>query len=269
MEIIDTIRYGRCLILDGKIQSAEVDEYIYHEALVHPGMLIHPSPQYVMVIGGGEGATVREILKHPQVKNVIMVDIDEEVVNMCKRYLSSWHMGALDDPKVEIIYMDARKYLENTSKQFDIIIVDITEPISNGPSYLLFTQEFYQIVKDRLTSNGLVVVQSGSAANNDLLCFASIYRTLCTVFPQVHAYHTFIPSFALSWGFTISLVNPDKNTLSHEKISVEIKNRQLTGLLKYYDEETHMSMFSLYKYLREAFEKTGKIIKDSVPLTIN
>ena len=266
MAIIDSLRFGRCLILDGKVQSSETDEYIYHEALVHPGMIAHPAPRNIMVVGGGEGATVREILKHTDVEHVVMVDIDEEVVENCKKYLPAWHMGAFDDPRVEVLCLDARKYLEETTKKFDIIIIDITEPLEGGPAYLLFTQEFYQIVQNRLTQDGVLIVQSGSAANNDLLCFSSIHKTLQTVFPQVKAYHTFIPSIALLWGFTVSFVNENRSVLSGDELFCELEKRGLTSL-KYYDMETHLSMFSLHKYLRESFEKDGKLIQDNAPLT--
>ena len=266
MAIIDSLRFGRCLILDGKVQSSESDEYIYHEALVHPGMMAHPAPKNIMVVGGGEGATVREILKHPGVEHVVMVDIDEEVVDGCKKYLPTWHMGAFDDPRVEVLCLDARKYLEETSLRFDIIIIDITEPLEGGPAYLLFTQEFYKVVYQRLTSDGVLIVQSGSAANNDLLCFSSIHKTLRTVFPKVRACHTFIPSIALLWGFTVSFVNENRDVLSGDELSCELEKRGLESL-NYYDQETHLSMFSLHKYLREAFKSDGKLIQDNVPLT--
>src|SRR3989338_9191628 len=96
IEILDTKSYGRCLVLDGKMQSSEVDEYIYHEALVHPAMLTHPHPEKVFIVGGGEGATLREILRHKSVKQVLMVDIDQEVVESCKLYLPQWSQGAFD-----------------------------------------------------------------------------------------------------------------------------------------------------------------------------
>jgi spermidine synthase len=266
MAIVDSLRFGRCLILDGKVQSSESDEYIYHEALVHPGMIAHPAPRNIMVVGGGEGATIREILKHPGVEHVVMVDIDEEVVDSCKKYLPTWHMGAFDDPRVEVLCFDARKYLEETSNRFDVIIIDITEPLEGGPAYLLFTKEFYQTVYQRLTNDGVLIVQSGSAANNDLLCFSSIYKTLRTVFPTVRACHTFIPSIALLWGFTVSFVNKNRDVLSGNELYAKLEERGLVSL-KYYDQETHLSMFSLHKYLRESFEKDGKLIQDDVPLT--
>ena len=150
VEIVDTFNFGRCLILDGKIQSSEMDEYIYHEALVHPAMILHPRPQKILIIGGGEGAVIREILKCPSVDNVTMVDLDQEVVDLCRKYLPVWHRGHFDDERVELLHMDARRYLAETDRRFDLIISDLTEPVDDGPSYLLFTREFYNILVKRL-----------------------------------------------------------------------------------------------------------------------
>src|SRR5882724_3808935 len=106
--LADTYAFGRCLILDGEIQSAERDEFIYHECLVQPVMTLHPRPREILILGGGEGATVREILRHPRVRRVTMVDIDGEVVEFCRKYLASWHQGALENAKTRLSIEDAR-----------------------------------------------------------------------------------------------------------------------------------------------------------------
>ncbi|MGH9204623.1 MAG: methyltransferase domain-containing protein, partial [Vicinamibacterales bacterium] len=119
---------GRVLILDGKIQSAEVDEYIYHELLVHPAMLAHPKPRRVLLCGGGEGAPLREILRHPSVESVVMVDIDAELVALCREHLPAWHAKAFDDRRVRVLHADARAFVERTDERFDVIVNDITDP---------------------------------------------------------------------------------------------------------------------------------------------
>jgi spermidine synthase len=113
--IIDNASFGKCLVLDGKIQSSEADEFIYHEALVHPAMVTHPNPEKVFIAGGGEGATLREVLAHNTVKKAVMVDIDEEVVDICHRFLSSWHQNSFDAQRVELHFTDAREYFEKTT----------------------------------------------------------------------------------------------------------------------------------------------------------
>jgi spermidine synthase len=110
--IYDTVSYGRALFLDGKIQSAEQDEFIYHEALVHPGLVCHPAPRRVLIAGGGEGATLREVLRHNTVQEAVMVDLDAEVVEAARRHLTKWHAGAFTDPRTRLLHADARAYLE-------------------------------------------------------------------------------------------------------------------------------------------------------------
>ena len=125
IDIVSTGSFGVCLILDGKIQSSEADEFIYHEALVHPAMLTHPQPERVFIAGGGEGATLREVLAHKTVKKAVMVDIDEEVVSLCRRFLPSWHQNAFADPRAELHFVDARKYLEQINDKIEDIIIDL------------------------------------------------------------------------------------------------------------------------------------------------
>ena len=163
VEIFDTETFGRVLRLDGKTQSSQSDEYVYHEALVHPVMLHHPAPRRVFIGGGGEGATLREVLRHRSVESVVMVDLDEEVVNLCKEHLPTWHQGAFDDPRVELRHEDALAYLENAEQPFDVMILDLVDPMEAGPAYRLYTQEFYHMAMDRLTEHGALVVQSGPA----------------------------------------------------------------------------------------------------------
>jgi spermidine synthase len=265
MEIMETGSYGRCLVLDGKMQSSEADEFIYHEALVHPALLTHPDPKRVFIVGGGEGATLREILRHRSVERVLMVDIDQEVVERCKQYLPEWHQGAFDDPRVELKFLDARKYLEDTNDSYDVIIIDISEPVEEGPAYLLYTKEFYQIVNRRLTPQGLITLQAGSTAVNSLFCFASVCQTLKTAFPIVGPYETSIPSFGLPWGFAVASKGVDPRSITPRDIDDRIAKR-VTGELRYYHGEIHQGQFLLPKHLRQRLTSEERIIEDNQPL---
>lgn len=267
VEIMDTRSYGRCLILDGKIQSSQVDEFIYHEALVHPAMLSHPDPRRVFIVGGGEGATLREVLRHGSVEQALMVDIDEEVVESCKVHLTDWHQGAFDDSRVQMKFMDARKYLEETKDRYDIIVIDISEPVEEGPAYLLYTKEFYSLVKNRLTPNGLITLQAGTTAINSILCFSAIYQSLKAVFPVVVPYQAFIPSFSLPWGFIMASQSTDPRKITKKEIDKNIQKR-LKGDLRYYDGETHVGQFVLPKHIRHAIENCDQVIEDNHPLYI-
>ncbi|MDW7740254.1 MAG: polyamine aminopropyltransferase [Bacillota bacterium] len=265
VDIIETYTYGKMLILDGKTQSAEFDEHIYHEALVHPAAVMHGNPKKVMVMGGGEGAIIREICRYKNIDEIVMVDIDRTVVEMCREHLPEWHQGSFDDSRVELLHMDARKYLEETDRKFDIIYSDLTEPAEEGPSKLLFTREFYKMVKTRLNPGGILVVQSGGFSTDYLSIHGAIRNTLNLNFPYVRSYHTFIPSFDCSWGYMIACENRTNFDLKREEV-----DRRLDGIsdqLKFYDGETHEGMFCVPKDIRLALDKDRAIIEDEKPLS--
>jgi spermidine synthase len=264
--IIDTYNYGRCLILDNEFQSAEADEFIYHEALVHPSLILHPHPEQILIIGGGEGATLREVLRYRTVKKAVMVDIDREMIACAKKYLPSFHAGAFDDNRTELIIEDGRSYVAQTQEKFDVIIIDVNDPLKGGPAYMLFTVEFYRIVMQKLKKDGIVLVQSGSASLVENDVFTSICNTLNKVFPHVFPYVTYIPSYALQWGYTMATHNPGNLDISGEEID-ERTNTRITDKLRFYDSITHHAMFNLPKYLRTAIQKQNRVISDKEPLT--
>ncbi len=265
LEIIDTLSYGRCLVLDSKMQSSEADEFIYHEALVHPALLAHPNPERVFIVGGGEGATLREILRYASVKKVLMVDIDREVVESCRQYLPQWHQGAFDDPRTELSYLDARRYLEETKETYDIIIIDISEPVEEGPAYLLYTKEFYTLVTERLSPDGIISLQAGTTSSQNLLNFTAVYQTLKQSFPVVAGYQASIPSFGLPWGFAVASKRFDPQALDPREVDRRIAER-INGELKYYNGEIHQGQFLFPKHVRIRMEKQDRIIEDNHPL---
>jgi len=265
IEIIHTGSFGVCLILDGKIQSSESDEFVYHEALVHPVMLTHPKPEKVFIAGGGEGATLREVLQHNSVKKVIMVDLDKEVVDICRRFLSSFHQNSFDDPRVELHFADAREYLKKCQDKFDIIIVDLADPVAGGPACFLYTQEFYQIIKQRLEPDGIMSMQAESATWTDLKNFTILGSTLKTVFPVIRPYQTHIPSFTCLWGFISASENLDPTKLTPEEIDARIRVR-ISKELKSYDGLTHEAMFTIPKHIRQQLATTKKIATDKEPI---
>lgn len=263
--VVDTYSFGKCLILDNEFQSAESDEYVYHESLVQPSLIMHPEAQSVLIIGGGEGATLRETLRHKSVKKAVMVDINDEVISCAKKSLPSFHEGAFDDERTSLVIEDGRKYLENTEQQFDVIIIDVNDPVGGSPSAMLFTREFYQLAAGRLKKDGIVVVQSGAVSITDNDLFSGIFHTLNDVFPHVFPYTTYIPSYACLWGFTIATHNLGNLDITGEEIDFRIGNR-VNSALRYYDSITHHSLFNLPKYLREELKKSKHIIRDNAPL---
>jgi spermidine synthase len=267
VEIMETAAYGKVLVLDGRMQSSQADEFIYHEALVHPGLLmLDAPPSSALVIGGGEGATVREILRYPSIRRVVMVDIDAEVVELCKRHLPEMHQGAFEDPRTEFRAEDARGYLERTPDRFDLIVVDLVEPLEEGPACLLFTREFYQLVRDRLTPNGAMTMQAGMTKVGELDFFTSIHRTLREVFPVVAGYQTFISCFGIPWGF-IAAGRSEPRALSVNEVDRRIADR-VKGPLAYWDGQTHQHAFHLPKFIRRAIDEQRRVITDAHPLIV-
>jgi len=264
IKVIRSGSFGKFLVLDGRIQSSEVDEFVYHEALVQPSMIAHPCPETVFIAGGGEGATLREVLFHNTVKRVVMVDIDEEVIATCQEFLPDCSRGSFKDKRAEIYHVDARDYLAKCGEKFDIIIIDLSEPLEEGPAYLLYTQEFYQLVQDRLTANGIMSVQAGSAALTELLNFSAVNNTLKSVFPIVCPYQVEVPSFGGPWGFCLASLSLNPVLLSAAEIDSRISARGLS--LRFYDGLTHQGVFSLPKHLRAGLAKETKIITDNEPL---
>ena len=268
VEVMDGATFGRTLVLDGKTQSTEVDEFAYHEALVHPSMIAHPNPKSVFVAGGGEGATIREVMSHRSVEQVVMVAIDKQVVDLCREYLPNHHQGSFDDPRLELHHMDALEFLEDTSLRFDVVIIDVPDPLEAGPAYLLFTQEFYSLLKERLRPGGLMVAQSGPTGPAFYeQCFSAVANTVGSVFSGVYLSEAFVPSFGTTWGFVIGSTGPDPTSLSVEETDSRISDR-IEGELRFLDGITLRGMTSVPKYLRKAVDAEEKIITRDNPIFV-
>jgi spermidine synthase len=265
IEYVRTEAYGNILVLDGAVQSAEFDEYLYHEALVHPAMVQHPEPERVLIIGGGEGATLREVLKHDSVTAAVMVDLDGELVEFCRREMPTWHCGAFDDPRVTLLHEDGRAFLERALKNggapYDVIIIDITDGVPDGPAAALYTQEFYQLCKDCLTPQGVMAVQAFALSMDLLSEHATIARTISAAFPGSQSYTTFVPSFIATWGFVLANKSGEL-PLSAERVEDRLNARQLGHKLKAYDGITQQGYFSLPKAIRQAIVSGGEVLRD-------
>lgn len=267
IEIINLGSFGTCLVLDGKIQSSEADEFIYHEALVHPAMLAHPNPEKVFIAGGGEGATSREVLAHRSVQRAVMVDIDGEVIDICRRFLPSLHQGSFEDSRLELHCADAKEQLRKSEEAFDVIVLDLPEPIEEGPAFQLHTREFYEFLRARLTPQGVLCLQAGCSVWGNHLIFTAITHTLESVFPSVFPYQTHVPSYGGMWGFALASQGFNPLSLPPPEIDRMISSR-IKGSLKFYDGAAHQGMFLLPKHLRQAVESEKRIITEKEPLFI-
>ena len=262
--LVEFYRFGKALILDGKIQSTIADEFIYHEALVHPLLLSLDNPENILILGGGEGATLREVLKHKTVRKATMVDIDPVVIDFAKKYLQEWHQGAFDNPKTKLIIEDGSKFVRETKEIYDAVIIDLTDPIKDSPSQLLYTKEFYEEVK-RITRGGIVT--QATSPSFSLEVFSVIYNTLKQVFKKVSAGIVYVPSFDGLWGFVYASDNTTPGELTKEEVNKRI-NERIEGKLRFYDGETHVTMFSIPKYIREVLENEKRVSTRSNPVAV-
>jgi spermidine synthase len=255
--------FGKMLFLDGKIQSAQIDEFIFHESLVHPALMTHVAPRKVLIVGGGEGATLREALRHSSVERVVMVDIDRKLVELCQEHMPEWSEGAFSDSRTQLIFGDARRYMERTKQKFDVIISDLTEPVKGGPSVYLFTKDFFETIFKALNEDGLFALQAGGTDPFYNQFFASCAKTLEEIFPLVRPYWTFIFSFNNPWGFILASKKTDPLEQDEKVISERMRSREIKEL-KFYHPGFHHSLFSLPVYLMKALKK-GRVLTDKNP----
>lgn len=244
VEIIDSdSTLGKILTLDDLMMTTEGDEYFYHEMIAHIPMMSHKCPKSVLVIGGGDGGTVREVLKHDSVEKVVLCEIDGMVINACKKYLPSI-AGKLDNPKVEVLVQDAIEYVKTKENEFDVVLIDSTDPM--GPGEGLFTEEFYTNVKKSLKKGGIVAAQSESPVVNKEE-IKKMYTLLKKVFPITSTYTSPIPTYPggyWAWAFCSEEVEP----LSYID---ERRCKEITKTCKIYNKEYHMARFALPNFLKE------------------
>lgn len=259
-EIIETAAYGKMLIIGGRTQSAEADEAIYHETLVHPALVAHPDPRSVLIIGGGEGATLREVLRYRSVQRAVMVDIDGELVQICQKHLPEWHQGAFTDPRGELVIADGWDYVAQPGPRFDVIIVDVCDALEDGPARRLYAPRFYEMLRERLNPGGLMVVQAMELSTEEFADHLDVRAGLAQVFPMVRSYLTFIPTFWSAWGFIVASDGADPGTLNRVAVDRRLSERALDGRpplleqLDFYDGETHEGLFALPRGVRRLLE---------------
>ena len=196
--------FGRSLLLDKFIQSTERDEYMYHELLVHPAMCLHPRPERVLILGGGEGATLREVLKHNTVREAVMVDIDPVVVEFSKKYLEYMHRGSFSDPRARVVIMDGKDYIRQApSGYFDVVIMDLTDPYASEIAKPLYSPEAFREIRRVLRDDGVVVTQAGSS-----YFYPDEYKwvlsSVKSSFRHVSEYWFWVPSFGLNVNFIVA-----------------------------------------------------------------
>ncbi|MEM8835749.1 MAG: spermidine synthase [Planctomycetota bacterium] len=253
MAIVEGGAYGKALVLDGMWQSCTGEEFLYHEPLVHVPCLMHGAPKRVLVLGGGEGATVREALKWSTVEHVAMVDIDGDVVEACKEFLPEMHQGAFDDPRTELVIGDALEFLDNAS-DYDVIISDLTDAITDGPSFELFTKEYYGRVRSSLAPGGVFVVQAGPVSPAKIELHARIYNTVASVFSNVGSYTTPTATYGSPWGYVLGRDDALDLAMSAERADEMLRER-VRGELRMLDGHALVGLLHVNRFVRDAYER--------------
>ncbi|KAH7679916.1 thermospermine synthase protein [Dioscorea alata] len=259
--LLDTKPFGKVLVIDGKMQSAEIDEFIYHECLTHPSLLCHPNPKSAFIMGGGEGSTAREILKHKTIDRVVMCDIDQEVVDFCRKYLTI-NKEAFNSNRLCLVINDAKLELETREEKYDIIVGDLADPMEGGPCYQLYTISFYEnIVKPKLNQKGIFVTQAGPAGVlSHKGVFSSIYNTLKQVFKYVVAYTAHVPSYADTWGWVMASDEPFE--LNAQQIDEKI-NERIEGELLYLNGDSLISSTTMNKSVHQSLLKETHVYTEN------
>jgi spermidine synthase len=243
LDVVETVELGKALILDGALQISERDEFIYHEMIAHIPMLSHPNPERVLIIGGGDGGALREVVRHPELCKVDMVEIDEQVVKASKRFFPQV-ASAFTDKRLTLYIEDGLEFARGQHGPYDVIIVDSSDPV--GPAEKLFTEDFYRNLSNLLDDEGMLVVQSESPLFYEEY-FKNAYKNMQSVFPIAQVYTASIPTYVSGpWTFTVGS--------KKHRADIIADNRVVPASLKYYNKEIHQAAFALPEFIRQMLE---------------
>jgi spermidine synthase len=240
LAMIDTAEFGRMLVLDGMVMTTVKDEFVYHEMVAHPALFTHPNPQHVLVVGGGDGGVIREVLKHPKVEKAVLVEIDGKVIEYSKKYLPEI-AGELDNPRVEVIINDGYMHIHEKKNTYDVVMVDSTEPV--GPAVQLFERGFYAAIFEALKEDGIFVAQTDNPwFKADLI--SKVNKDVKEIFPIVRVYCANIPTYPSGlWTFTMGSKKYDPLQVDESSL-VELNT-------KYYSPRLHKAAFALPRFVED------------------
>jgi spermidine synthase len=247
MEIYETPQYGRMFRLDGYNMTSEREEFVYHENLIHPSLTAHAAPRKVLIIGGGDGGSSEEALKHPSVEQVTMCEIDEEVIQVAKEHFFAVHRGVFDNPRLRVLIGDGTKLIRETQERFDLIALDLNDPM--GPAEALYSTEFFHQCRTALAPGGALVLHMGAPVSRPERV-ADIAQRLNGVFRIVRPYTMYIPLYGAQWAMAVCSDKLDPKALTADEIDRRIEARRLQDL-RFYNGETHEGVFALPNFIRD------------------
>jgi len=247
IEVHDSAPFGKLFRLDGHFMTSERDEFFYHENLVHVAALSHPKPERALIVGGGDGGSAEELLKHPSIGSVTLAEIDARVVDIARTYLGAVHRGSLDDPRLTLVIGDGFGFVRTATERYDLIVLDLTDP--GGPSELLYTPDFYRACASRLTPQGALTLHIGSPiAHPDRI--RETLAHLRAAFSIVTPYLTSVPLYGGMWMMACASATLDPKGVSAEEIDRRIASRGIANL-QYYNGEMHRAALALPNFVRE------------------
>ena len=252
MAIYDTPHYGKLFRLDGFNMTSEKEEFVYHENLIHPALTAHAAPKRVLIVGGGDGGSSEEALKHPSVERLTMVEIDGEVIEVAKEHFREVHQGVFDNPKLRVLVEDGMKFVRETSEKFDLIALDLNDPM--GPAEALYSTEFFQQLRAVLAPGGALALHIGSPVARPERV-AQLAQRLNGVFRIVRPYIMYIPLYGSLWSMAVCSDKLDPKAFTADEIDRRIEARKLQDL-RYYNGETHEGVFALPNFVRDLVTPT-------------
>lgn len=245
IDVLDTVEFGRVLVLDGYLMLTEKDEFIYHEMITHVPMAVHPDVKRVLVIGAGDGGAIRELTRYGSIEHIDLVEIDEEVIRVCEEYLPQT-AGKLNDPRVHKYFEDGLKFVRTRTDEYDLIIVDSTDPF--GPGEGLFTKEFYGNCYKALKEDGILINQHESPYyEEDARAMSRAHQRIASVFPVARLYQFFMPTYPSGhwlFGFASKKYDPVKDLREDAWNALQLETR-------YYNTELHRGAFALPNYVKK------------------
>lgn len=247
LAIYDTPHYGKLFRLDGFNMTSEKDEFVYHENLIHPAATAHAGPKSVLIIGGGDGGSSEEVLKHPSVERVTMVEIDAEVIRVAKEHFGAVHKGVFDNPKLRVLIEDGLRFVRETTEKFDLVVLDLNDPM--GPAAPLYMTEFFQQCRQVLAPGGALTLHVGSPVAQAAQV-AELSGRLNSVFRIVRPYTMYVPLYGSLWAMACASDKLDPKSFTADEIDRRIEHRKLIEL-QYYNGETHEAVFALPNFVRE------------------
>ena len=260
LEVFETPQFGRLFRLDRCYMTSERDEFFYHEPIVHAAAIAHPEPRSALVVGGGDGGSSEELLKHPSMQRVLMAELDPEVVRVAREYLGEVHRGVFDDPRLEVRIGDGWELVASTEEKFDLVILDLTDP--DTPAHQLYTEEFFRLLKRVMNPGAALSLHIGSPIFKPEVVKRHV-RSLSAVFRHVRPMGVYIPLYGTYWGLACASDDIDPTAVPAEVVEQRIEERGLQRL-EFYNGATHHALFALPNYYRRIVDQAPDP-KRSVP----